>query len=124
MTIQTLWLLTCSPLVVTLAAWAGVRWKWSLQRPAPVALGALGVATLNAAAAAGVAARYRFQPSLLPPWHDPQTLDLGLLLLPAGLAMIVGLVALGYKAPMWLVAVVELSSIPLLIVGLYVGSFV
>jgi len=38
--------------------------------------------------------------------------------------MIVGLVALGYKAPMWLVAVVELSSIPLLIVGLYVGSFV
>jgi hypothetical protein len=36
--------------------------------------------------------------------------------------MAVGFVALAYKAPKWLIAVVELSSIPLLVIGFYASA--
>lgn len=121
---QILWLLTCSPLALVLVAWLGVLWRWRLRHQAKLALIALGIATLNAVLAATTAIRYKFQPSPLPPWKDPQTLDLASLALLAFAAIIVGLIALVYKAPWWLVAVVELSSVPLLIVGVWASSFV
>jgi hypothetical protein len=60
----------------------------------------------------------------LAPWKDPQTLSLASLFALAAAVMIVGFVALAEEAPKWLVVLVELSSLPLLVVGLYVGSFV
>ena len=124
MEIRTLWILTCSPLALMLAAWGVAFWRWHERRPKSIALIALLLATANAAYAAGIAACYRFQASPLAPWKDPQTLSLASLFALAAAVMIVGFVALAEEAPKWLVVLVELSSLPLLVIGLYVGSLV
>ena len=107
-----------------LAAWGVAFWRWHERRPKSIALIALLLATANAAYAAGIAACYRFQASPSAPWKDPQTLSLASLFALAAAVMIVGFVALAEEAPKWLVVLVELSSLPLLVVGLYIGSFV
>jgi hypothetical protein len=105
-----------------LAAWLGVFWRWRQRRPTKAALIALGLATANALYSAGLAAHYRLRPSALPPWQDPQELGFASFFFLAPLAMVVGFVAVAYKAPKWLVAVVELSSIPLLVIGFYASA--
>ena len=123
---HTLWLLSCSPLAVTLAAWVPVLWRWHRRTPAIISLIALGFATVNAALAAGLAIHYKFQPAPLrhspPPWNDPQEGAFGLFFALAPLAMVAGIFAAIGKAPKWLVAVVELSSIPLFIIGFYAAA--
>jgi hypothetical protein len=118
------WLFTCAPLVLTLAGWARVLWVWRERRLDSWGLTALIIATANAALAAAYAGYYRFKPSSLPPWKDPQTLALGTFFITAPLAMTVGFVAVAFKASKWLIAIVEISSLPLLVVGLYAAASV
>jgi hypothetical protein len=113
-------LLTCGPLVLTVAAWIKLYWARQPQWPRPVALVALSITSANAAFAAGTFLYYQFRPSSswLPPWQDPQILQLALLFLLAPIGMIVGAVAGARGAAKWLIRVVEVASLPLLAVGI------
>jgi hypothetical protein len=91
--------------------------------PAPIALIALGLVSANAALAAGTFLYYQFRPlPWLSPWQDPQILTYGLLLLLAPIGMIVGLVAAMRGAPKWLIFVVEIASVPLIMVGFFASG--
>jgi hypothetical protein len=114
-------MLTCGPVVLALGAWT--KLYWSRQRPGIYGLVALGVVTANAGLAAGSFLRYRLKSSAswVPGWEDPQVLTMGLLFLLAPLGMILGLVAGACGAPKWLIGIVEIASLPLLVVG-YLAS--
>jgi hypothetical protein len=111
------YLLTCGPFVLTLAAWTKLYRARQPEWPRPIALIALGIVSANAALAAGTFLYYDFRPPPLPPWQNPQTLTLGLLFLLAPIGMIVGFVAAVRGAPKWLICLVEVASVPLLVVG-------
>ncbi len=115
--------LTCGPFLLTLSAW--MRLYWSRQRhwPPALALLALGIVSANSVFAAGTFLYYEFRPSpsWLPPWQDPQILNLGLLFLLAPVGMILGVIAGVRGAPKWLTCIVEIASLPLLVVGLMAG---
>lgn len=118
----TLYMLTCGPLVLTLIAWAKVYWKRQRQPLHALALVALGMASANATLAATTFLYYESRPpSQLPPWQDPEILQLGLLFLLAPIGMILGVVAGVCGAPKWLIVVVEIASVPLLVVGFMAG---
>lgn len=111
-------LLTCGPSVLTLAAWIRLYWTRQRQRPHPIALIALGIVSANALLAAGTFLYYKFRPSVfLAPWQDPEILTLGWLFLLAPIGMIVGLFAAARRAPKWLIFIVEIASVPLLVIG-------
>ena len=116
------YLLTCGPFVLALAAWT--KLYWARQWPRPIALVALGIVSANAALAAGTFLYYDFSPSPLPPWQNPQILTLGLLFLLAPIGMIVGFVAAIRGAPKWLICIVEIASVPLLVVGVMASNAV
>jgi len=118
-----LYMLTCGPLVLTVAAWVKVYWGRKRQPPHALALVALGMASANAVLAAATFLYYELRPPshFLPPWQDPEILQLGLLFLLAPIGMILGVVASVRGAPKWLIVVVEIASVPLLIVGLMAG---
>jgi len=79
---------------------------------------ALGIVTANALIAAGTFLRYEFKPYVfLPPWQDPEILTFGLLFLLAPIGMIVGGLAATRGTPKWLTCIVELASVPLLLIG-------
>jgi len=110
-----LYILTFGPLAITLAAW--MRLYWARNQRHALALLALGIASANATLACGTFLYYEFRPSPLPPWQDPEILNLALLFLLAPIAMILGVVAGLRGAPKWLVGAVEIASLPLFIVG-------
>jgi len=116
------YLLTCGPFALALAAWT--RLYWARQLPRPIALIALGTVSANAALAAGTFLYYDFRPSPLPPWQNPQILTLGLLFLLAPIGMIIGFVAAVRGAPKWLTCIVEIASVPLLVVGVMASNAV
>jgi hypothetical protein len=116
------YLLTCGPFVLALAAWT--KLYWARQWPRPIALVALGIVSVNAALAASTFLYYDFRPSPLPPWQNPQILTLGLLFLLAPIGMIVGFVAAVRGAPKWLICIVEIASVPLLMVGVMASNAV
>src|SRR5258707_13461039 len=89
-----LYILTCGPLLLTLAAWMRLYWAPRDQRHA-LALLALGIASANAALACGTFLYYELRPlsHFLPPWQDPEILQLGLLFLLAPIGMILGVVS-------------------------------
>lgn len=120
-----LYILTCGPLLLTLAAWMKLYWAPRHQRHA-LALLALGIVSANAALACGTFLYYELRPSsnFLPPWQDPEILHLGLLFLLAPIGMILGLVAGARGAPKWLIGIVEIASLPLDVVGIMAGSAV
>jgi|HubBroStandDraft_3_1064219.scaffolds.fasta_scaffold597115_1 hypothetical protein len=117
------YMLTCGPLVLTLAAWLRVYWTRRQQGPHAFGLLALGVASSNAALAAGTFLYYELRPPshFVPPWQDPETLQLAMLGLLAPVAMILGVVAVVVGAPKWLIGIVEIASVPLLVVGIMAG---
>jgi hypothetical protein len=121
-----LYMLTCGPLVLTLAAWLKLYWARRRQRPHALGLLALGIVSANAALAAGTFLYYELKPSshFIPPWEDREILQLGLLFLLAPIGMILGAVAGAHGAPKWLIGIVEIASVPLLVVGLMAGSAV
>jgi len=120
-----LYILTCGPLLLTLAAWMRVYWTTRDQRH-PLALLALGIASANAALACGTILYYELRPlsHFLPPWQDPEILQLGLLFLLAPIGMILAAAAGVRGAPKWLIGIVELASPPLFVVGIMAGSAV
>ena len=115
--------LTCGPLVITIAAWTRLYQKRQGRQHA-LGLVALGVVTANAAFAAATFLYYELRPPshFLPPWQDPEILQLGLLFLLAPISMILGVVAGVLGAPKWLMVVVEIASLPLLAVGLMASA--
>jgi hypothetical protein len=118
-----LYMLTCGPLVLTLAAWTKLYWVRQRQWPDAFALLAFAIVSANTVFAAGTFLYYQFRPTptFLPPWRDPQILTLGLLLLLAPIGMILGVVAGAHGAPKWLIWVIEIASLPLLVVGFMAG---
>ena len=67
-------LLTCGPFVLLLAAWT--KLCWAGQRLPLAGLIALGIVSANAVLAAGTFVYYDLRPSHLPPWQDPENLQL------------------------------------------------
>jgi len=119
-----LYMLTCGPFVLTLAAWMKLYLARQRQSPHPLALAlvALGIVSANGALAAGTFLYYELRPPAhLPPWQDPEILQLGLLFLLAPVGMILGLVAGIHGAPKWLICIVEIASLPLFVVGFMAG---
>jgi hypothetical protein len=116
---------SCGPLALTTAAWVGLCWVRGQQRPR-LAVIALSIVTSNAAFAAGTYAYYLVHPPSpsLPPWRDPQILNFGLLILLAPIGMVVGGVAAICGTAKWLILVIELASIPLLVLGFFAGAAV
>jgi hypothetical protein len=120
-----LYVLTCGPFALTLSGW--IKLYRTRQWPRPVALAALGTASATAAYAAGTCLYYTFRPppASLPPWQDPQILNYALLFFLASIAIILGLISAGKRAaPGWLILVVELASVPLLLLGMMAGYVV
>jgi hypothetical protein len=120
-------MLTCGPFVLTLAAWMKLYLARQRQSPQPLALAlvALSIVSANGALAAGTFSYYQLKPpSQLPPWQDPEILQLGLLGLLAPVGMILGVVAGIHGAPKWLIWIVEIASVPLFVVGVMAGSAV
>lgn len=117
-------LLTCGPLALTLFGWT--RLYRTRSRPNALALIALGVVTANAAFAAWTCLDYTLRPTpWLPPWKDPEILDFGLLFLFAPIGMIVGAISAGRRnAPRWLVATIEIASVPLFVLGILASAAV
>jgi hypothetical protein len=120
------YILTCCPLLLILAAWMKLYWGRQRQWPNALALLALGIVSANAALAATTFLYYELKPPshFLPPWQDPQILTLGLLFLLAPIGMILGIVAGVHGAPKWLICIMEIASVPLLVVGIMAGSAV
>jgi hypothetical protein len=118
-------LFSCGPLALAIAAWVGVCWVRDHQRPG-LAIIALSIVTANAMFAAGTYAYYRVYPPSpsLPPWKDPQILNVGLLILLTPIGMIVGGVAATRGTSKWLILVLEVASIPLLVLGFFAGAAV
>jgi len=113
---------TCGPFVLTLAAWT--KLYRARQWPRPIALIALGILSANAALAAGTYLYYGFKPSPLPPWQNPEILHLAMVFLLAPIGMIVGFVAAVRGAPKWLICIVEIASVPLLVIGVMASNAV
>jgi len=120
----TLILLTCGPLALTLFGWT--RLYRTRTQPNTLALVALGIVTANAAFAAWTCLYYTLRPTpYLPPWKDPEILNFGLLFLFAPIGMILGAISAGRRnAPRWLIALMEIASLPLLLLGIMGGCAV
>ena len=118
-------LFSCGPLAVMIAAWVGFYRLRDHQRPR-LAIIALSIVTANAMFAAGTYAYYRVRPPSpsLPPWKDPQILNFGLLFLLAPIGMIVGGIAATRGTAKWLILVLELASVPLLMLGFFASAAV
>lgn len=103
-----------------LGAWVVLYRRQHAKTLLPIGFVALGFATANALLAAGTFAYYELRPSGFgPPWEDPEILHLALLFLLAPVAMVLGFVAAVRGAPKWLMGLVELASVPLLVVGFF-----
>ena len=115
---------TCGPALLMFAAWFPILRQVKRQSPTLLGVIALAVATANAVLAACTVLYYEARPApYLPPWKDPEIMDLGLLFLsaPIGIALAMGAGSRG--APKWLVWTVGLGSVPLMIIGfLAVGA--
>jgi hypothetical protein len=120
------YVLTCGPLVLALAAWLKVYWARRKQAPHGFGLLALGFASANALLAAGTFLYYELRPPahFVPPWEDPEVLQLAILGFLAPIAMVLGFVAAVLGAPKWLIGIVEIASLPLLWVGIVAGMAV
>jgi hypothetical protein len=115
-------LLTCGPLVLTVCVWARLYTRRRFGWPKPVVLAALGIASANAAYAAFVYLYYSLKPSQpLPPWKDPETLDLALLFLTAPIGIIVTIVAAAKGAQKWLIVALIIALVTLSLVGMLEG---
>ena len=117
--------LTCGPFFLMLAAWASV-FSGRRQRLGAAVLTALCVTSANAAFSAGLFLYYHCKPPspVLPPWQDPEVLSFGLLCLFAPAGMILGFAAALRGAPKWLIFILEIASVPMLVVGLFASAAV
>ena len=83
---------------------------------------ALSIVSANAVYAAVTFLYYTFKPSPdLPPWKDPETLDLALLFLTAPIGIIASVVAAVRVGPKWLIVILITASAILMLVGMMEG---
>jgi hypothetical protein len=103
-----------------LALFAGWRfWREKQSRPlSGFTIWAVCIVVANAAYAAFTFLRYSLWPSNLPPWKDPETLDLALLFLTAPFGIIICVLAALRGASMRLIGMLLIASLILLFVGL------
>lgn len=114
-----LYLLTFGPLVLTIVAWVALLTKSRWRVASTDALLALCVVTISAVLSSCTVAYYAIRPlPFLPPWQDPEIMNLGLLFLFAPISMLLVFLALFRGAAKWLVAIVEIASFPLFVIGL------
>lgn len=114
---------TSGSLLVLLATWC--KLVWTRQRPRPIALAALVIATANAAFGVWNFLYYHFKPSPdLPPWKDPEILNYGLFFLLAPIPMIVSSFAAARGTPKWLIYSIWIASVPLLLIGFLAAAAV
>ena len=117
---QILYSFTCGPALLMCMAWAAILVRIKRQSPTLLGAVALAVATANAALAAGIVLYYEARPaSNLPPWKDPEIMDLGLLFLSAPIAMALAMWAGSRGAPKWLAWTIGLGSVPLMLIGFF-----
>lgn len=119
-----LYLFSCGPAVLTFAAWLKLYLARQQNRPDLLSTVALAVTTAIAIYSATVSIYYAFGASTasLPPWKDPYVLDMGMLFLLAPIGCVLGLVVAGKRAgPAWLIAVIEIASLPLFLLGIMAG---
>lgn len=114
------YLFACGPLILTLAAWLKLFLERRKGWPRPIALIALAVTCAVAVYSAVLTIYFAIRPTppRVPPWEDSFVLDMAMLFLLAPIAGILGLVLAGKRAgPGWLIAVIEIASVPLLLLG-------
>jgi len=112
-------LFTCGPLMLMLGTWTRIFRTRKRGWPHRLALIALSVVTFNGLLAAGIFVYYEFKPApQLPPWQSSDILDYALLFLLAPIGMVVGAVAAFKGAPIWLICIMEVASLPLFAIGL------
>jgi hypothetical protein len=92
-------------------AWIVLCLRRQFKTLRPIGWVAFGLATANALVGAFVVA---YGDLLLPSWRNPT-----ILFFLAPLAMLLGVVAAVDGAPKWLMALVELASVPILVLGLF-----
>jgi hypothetical protein len=109
------WLLMFTPLAVLLVAWVIVYRRRQVKTLRLVGVVALGLATANALFGASTFAYYAIR-------ARPEASALGLLFLSTPFPMVLGVVAAVRGTPKWLMGLVELASVPLLVVGLLVAA--
>jgi hypothetical protein len=111
-------LLTCSPTLISGLALGRVLWEYKSGRAKPSAVVAVCGALLIAASAAFIYIYYeRKPPSHLPPWKDPETLDLALFGLFAPLGLVTAFVAAVRGASKWVVLPLLVALSILTLVG-------
>jgi hypothetical protein len=111
-------LLTCSPTLISGLALGRALWEYKSGRAKPSAVIAVCGALLIAASAAFIYIYYELKPpSHLPPWKDPETLDLGSFGLFAPLGLITAFVAAVRGASKWVVLPVLVALSILTLVG-------
>jgi hypothetical protein len=97
-------LLTCSPTLISGLALCRVQWEYKSGKAKPSAVVAVCGALLISASAAFIYIYYELKPpSHLPPWRDPETLDLGLFCVFAPLGLVTAFVATVRGASKWVV---------------------
>ena len=112
-------LLTCGPLVLASLSCASL-FRMRLTGPLrPSALWAVGSVMLFAAYAAYTFLHYSLKPPLnLPPWRDPETLDLALLFFLAPVGFVLTVIAGVRGASKWVVVPLIAASMILFLIGL------
>lgn len=117
-----LYSLTCGPALLMVAAWIAITIRIKRQSPTFIGVIALVVGTANAALAAGTTLYYEARPtSHLPPWRDPEILNLGLLFFLAPVGIVLAIWAGSRGAPKWLAWTIGLGSVPLMVIGFLAG---
>jgi hypothetical protein len=117
--------LTCGPAVfATFAVVDALKgYKSGKLRAFPV--GCVGGAWLITFYAAYIFLRYTLKPSPdLPPWKDPETLDLGLLFLLAPIGLVLTMIAGLRGASRWAVVPLVAALLVLFLVGILEGASV
>jgi hypothetical protein len=114
----TLYPLACGPALLMLATWFTVLIRIRRENPTLLGVIALAVATANAALAAGIVLHYEAGPEpYLPPWKNPEILNLAMLFFLAPVGIGLAMWARSRGAPKWLAWTVGLGSLPLLLIG-------
>ena len=112
-------LLTTGPAILSTFALVRTLKDYRRGQLRSLPLGAVGVCWLITAYAACVFLYYTMKPSPdLPPWKDPETLDLGLLFLLAPIGVVSTVVAGVRGASRWIVIPLVAAMLILFLVGL------
>jgi hypothetical protein len=118
-------LLTCGPVLLSTFSAAKTIKDYRKGQLQALPLWAVGGAWLIAGYAAYVFLYYTIKPSPdLPPWKDPETLDLGLLFLLAPVGLVAAVVAGLRGASRWAVVSLVAAMLVLFFVGLIEGASV